>query len=349
MRRGRVIRRPGWARHLLVAWSISVTIGLATATATVAADPSIKLAAEPVGEGGQFFHRSLQPGEAAELVVDLANYGEAAVRARTFAADVYSIINGGFGARLRGEATSGTTTWLAYPTEVLEIEPGQAVRRSFTVTVPDATKPGEYITSIVIENEDPLVSAEGLAFNQFVRTAIAVSIVVPGPTEAAVELGQARHSFLDGRSVVGVAINNVGDLLLRPVGTMGIVTEAGDPIDNRQVAMDSVYAHTATWLEVVLDGPLAPGRYLARVDLADPARGGPVGGERPFVVGEDGSLSPVGPATAPTDTIELPIVGTVPRPDGTVLPFIIGSLIGGLAVALVAIGRRRRRDSRPGV
>ena len=349
MRRGGVIRRRGWARHLLVALSISVIAGLGTVTATLAADPSIKLAAEPVGEQGQFFHRSLQPGEAAELIVDLANYGEAPVHARTFAADVYSIINGGFGARLRDEPTSGTTTWLAYPTQVLDIEPGQAVRRAFTVTVPDSTEPGEYITSIVIENEEPLVSGEGLAFNQFVRTAIAVSIVVPGPGEVAVELGEARHSFLDLRSVVGVAVHNHGDLLVRPVGTFGIVTEAGDPIDNRQVSMDSVYAHTSTWLEVVLDGPLAPGRYLAKVDLADASRGGPVSGERPFVVGEDGTLRAVDPATAPTDTIDLPIVGSVPRPDGTVLPFIIGSLIGGLAVALVAIGRRRRRDSRPGV
>ncbi len=333
---------------MLVASSISAIVGLATVTASIAADPPIQLAAAPVDEQGQFFERSLPPGGSAELVIDLANYGEGAVRARTFAADVYSIINGGFGARLRDEPISGTTTWLDYPTQVLDIGPGEAVRRTFTVTVPAGTEPGEYLSSIVVENEEPLISGEGMAFNQFVRTAIAVAVVVPGPAEAAAELGEARHSFLDGRSVVGVAINNVGDLLLRPAGSFRIVTEAGDPVDDRMVAMDSVYAHTSTWLEVVLVRPLAPGRYLARVELTDAARGAPVRGERPFMVGEDGTGPAADSATAATDTVALPIVGNVPRPDGAVLPFVIGSFIGALAVALLAIRWRRRRDSHPG-
>lgn len=343
-----MLGRPGRATRLLAASTIAVVAGLLTVAATIAADPTIRLAVEPVGEQGQFFERSLRPGESAELVVDLANYGDAAVRARTYAADVYSIINGGFGARLRDEPISGSTTWLDYSTAVLDIEPGEAVRRTFTVTVPGAAGPGEYTSSVVVENEEPLVSGEGVAFNQFVRTAVAVLVVVPGPAQAAAELGEARHSIFDGRSVVGVAIDNVGDLLLRPAGSFSIVTDVGDPVDDRQVAMDSVYARTSTWLEVVLDRPLAPGRYLARVDLADAARSSRVAGERPFVVGEDRAAPNVDPEAAATDTVDLPIVGTVPGPSGALIPLVAGSLVGGLTVALLAVGWRRRRDARPG-
>lgn len=309
-----------------------------------AADPQIRLAVEPVGEQGSFFQRSLGPGETAELTVDLANYGTMTTTARTFAADVYPIINGGFGARLRDEPTSGTTTWLDYPGEALEIAPGQAIRRTFSITVPTDTQPGEYITSIIIENEDPVSSGEGVAFNQFLRSAVAIVVVVPGATESALELGDARHSFLDGRSVVGVAINNVGDLLLRPAGSFSITTEAGDEVDARQIAMDSVYAHSSTWLEVVLDRALAPGRYFANVDVIDPDRGGAASGARPFGVGEPAGPGSGNPVAQSTDTIDLPVIGPVGGAIGVGMAFVGGIVLCAIAFGVLAFARRKRRD-----
>jgi hypothetical protein len=333
-----------------------MTIGLAAAfpasapgvAIVFAADPPIELAVEPVGEQGSFFERSLNPGESAELVVNLANYGETATRARTFAADVYPIINGGFGARLRDEPRSGTTLWLDYPTDVVTIEPGQAIRRTFSVTVSSDAQPAEYITSIVIENEDPLPAGEGVAFNQFIRSAVAILITVPGATEASLDLGDARHSFLNGRSVVGVAINNTGDLLLRPGGSFSITTEDGEQIDARQVAMDSVYAHSSTWLEVVLDGGLAPGRYFANVDVADPDRGGAAVGARLFVVGEDTGPGSSRPAAQSTDTIDLPVIGQVDSGIGAVMAFGGGVVLCAVMIGVLALARglRRKSDSR---
>lgn len=330
----------------LIGWVATFTVVGPIASLALAADAPIKLAIEPVGEQGSFFQRSLEPGGSAELIVDLANYGEAAVLARTFAADAYPLINGGFGARLRGEPVSGTTTWVDYPTEVVDIDPGRALRRTFTVTVPGDAHPGEYITSIVIENENPLASGEGVAFNQFVRAAVAIVVVVPGETEAALQLGDARHSFLDGRSVVAVAIDNVGDLLLRPAGSFTISTDAGATIDSRQVTMDSVYAHNSTWLEVVLDRSLAPGHYFANVDVTDPDRGGPVSGARPFVVGEDEIQRSPDPVTLETDTVDLPVLGTVGGATSALLAFCGGVLVCAIVVGVFAVTRRRRRDPR---
>jgi hypothetical protein len=348
------MRSPRERRSTAAAWfatlALAILAMLAPASA-MAADGTIRLAVEPVGEDAQFFERSLEPGASAELVVNLANYGDAAVKARTFAADVYSIINGGFGARLRDEPTTGTTTWLDYPAGVLTIEPGQAIRRSFTVTVPGDARPGEYITSIVIENDEPIESGGGIAFNQFMRSAIAVVITVPGPSVTKLELGDARHSFLGAQSVVGVAIDNTGDLLLRPAGTIVITTEAGETVDQRAVAMDSVYAHTSTWLEIVLDRGLSPGRYLAVVDVSDPDRGGGTSGSRPFEVGSDAVVPVIpNPGTAATDTVELPVIGPVATGGMVVPAFVIGITIGATAIALLALARRRRlvgRDDRP--
>jgi hypothetical protein len=318
-------------------------VTLAPALAS-AADGAIRLAVEPIGEDQPYFARTLQPGATAELVVNLANYGDVTIDARTFAADVYSIINGGFGARLRDEPATATTTWLEYPTDVLTIEPGKAIRRSFTVSVPGDARPGEYITSIVIENDQAVTSGEGIAFNQFVRAAVAVVITVPGDAQPALGLGVARHSFLGQQSVVGVAIDNTGDLSLRPAGTIAITTEAGEAIDRREVAMDSVYAHTSTWLEIVLDRGLAPGRYLAIVDIADPDRGGATSGSRPFEVGISTIAPSVpNPGTAATDTVDLPVIGPVATGGMVVPAFVVGLAIGATAIVVLLIVRRRRK------
>jgi hypothetical protein len=344
-RRGRAARYRRIVITLIGA-VVLVTVEWPIASVVLAADVPVKLAIEPVGEHGSFFERSLEPGSSAELIVDLANYGDAIVLARTFAADAYPLINGGFGARLRGEPITRTTTWVDYPTEIVDIEPGRALRRTFTVTVPTDAQPGEYITSIVIENEEPLTSGEGVTFNQFVRAAVAIVVVVPGETEAALQLGDARHSFLDGRSVVAVAIDNVGDLLLRPAGSFTITTDAGTTVDSRQVAMDSVYAHNSTWLEVVLDRSLAPGHYFANVDVTDLGRGGPAAGARPFVVGEDETPRSGSPVTLETDTVDLPVLGTVGTAPSALIAFGGGVLFCVVAIGAFTVTRRRRRETR---
>jgi hypothetical protein len=53
-----------------------------------------------------------------------------------YSADVYTIINGGFGARLRDTPQSGMTTSVDYATDVVALPAGKSIRRSFTVTFP---------------------------------------------------------------------------------------------------------------------------------------------------------------------------------------------------------------------
>ena len=113
------------------------------------ADPGqIKLALLPVGQPGSYFDLTMRPGESRSFEITIANDGDSSIAARTYAADVYTIINGGFGARLRGEPETGMTSWLDYPTRVLQLAAGSRADSSFTVAVPAGTGPGEYITSL---------------------------------------------------------------------------------------------------------------------------------------------------------------------------------------------------------
>src|SRR4051812_9477393 len=79
------------------------------ATPTTTETP--RLGIRPIDYEG-YFTLEMKPGEKKKLTVELGNYGTQSVKARTYAADVYTLINGGFGVRLDGEATSGTTLWL---------------------------------------------------------------------------------------------------------------------------------------------------------------------------------------------------------------------------------------------
>ena len=138
-----------------------------------AADP-IRLSITPVGVAGSYFTLTAAPGTRPSLTVQLRNAGAGAVSARTFAADAYTLVNGGFGARLDGEATSGTTAWLDYAPQTLDLTAGASVQRSFVVAVPADAAPGEYLTSLVIQNAEPVTGSGGqgevgVAFRQVNR------------------------------------------------------------------------------------------------------------------------------------------------------------------------------------
>ena len=243
------------------------------AGSTVASDGHTKLALTPVGQSGSYFDLTMRPGETRRLEVDIANDGDAALVARTYAADVYTIINGGFGGRLRDEPQTGTTRWLTYPTDVLEVSAGMRTRRSFTVAVPEDAGPGEYITGLVLENDEPIRGDGGVAVNQIVRQAVAVVVTVAGQRSPALAIGEATHTILAGNSVVAVAVDNTGNVRLKPIVRFTLFDAAGAQVSQATVRMDTFYAHTATFVEVQLAALLRPGTYTVGLTLDDDIQG----------------------------------------------------------------------------
>jgi hypothetical protein len=291
-----------------------------------------------VGQAGSFFDLTMSPGEQRSLAVDIANNGETPLLARTYAADVYTIINGGFGARLRDEARSGTTAWLEYPTDLLQLSVGSGIRRSFSVTVPADAVPGEYITSLVLENEEPFLQPGALTLNQVVRQAVAVVITVPGKRSPSLLIGAASHKVVAGVSVVAVAVQNTGNIRLKPLVTFALSDVAGTLVAQATVPMDAFYAETATFVEVPLAVLLPGGTYTVKLTAEDSVQGLPVI-ERTIPLSVEA-------------TPESPNVGGVGR-GGTLIFSEGGMPLAGwvaivlagllLAVILASIARARRR------
>lgn len=256
-----------------IVFSVTVVIAaLATYGNAHAQTPSeqIRLGIAPVNVQGNFFDLTIEPGETRQLVVELSNHGTTTVSARTFAADAYTIHGGGFGAKLDGEPISGTTRWIDYPTSTLDLDPAKSIVRTFTIGVPKDAQPGQYITSLVIQNAVPIAGdGDGVSLNQVNRQAIAVNITVPGSTTPGLTIGAVAHHVAGVASVVSFNVRNTGDVHLKPSGEFVLRDDGGVEITRYPVVMDSFYAGMETQVEVPFGVHLDEGTYIATLTLSD--------------------------------------------------------------------------------
>jgi hypothetical protein len=274
----------GHRRALAICGVVAIALAIGP-TAALGRDGQVRLALSPVDQPGRYFDVTMGPGERRTFAVELADPSAVALPARTYAADVYTIVNGGFGGRLRGEPKTAMSTWLDYPDEVVALQPGQPVRRSFDVTVPDAAAPGEYITSIVLEDDAPIQGEGSLVLDQVVRQALAVVVTVPGPRAPELSIGAATQREVAGMSVVSVAVANPGNVRLKPAVEFGLFDATGARVSQATFQMDTFYAWTATFIEVPLAARLLPGAYTVRLSLHDDATGARAGADAiPLIV-----------------------------------------------------------------
>jgi hypothetical protein len=326
---------------------------LVVGVATAHADGVVKLSLRPGGESGAYFSLAMAPGERRALKVQLGNGGTEAVRVRTFAADAFTLVNGGFGARLDGEPTTGTTAWLAYPTETLDLEAGEALDRTFVVVVPADAKPGEYQASLVLQNADPLggpgaAAGVAVAFKQVVRHALAVSITVAGPLAPGLQIGAASQKPTGDGTILTVGVNNTGNVRLKPTGELVLRDAAGRELGRHPVAMDTVYAGTETTAEMPFARPLDPGEYTVTASLADAsgasAMSGPLALSVPRPAAGVDAAAPAAPGRAtlvqaPPTSAASPVVGiSVAWADPSPVMLVVGVTSMGMGMGFVLSG-----------
>lgn len=329
---------------LLTAVLAGTLLGGASIAGPAAAWPAseaspVQLSLKPVNQPGSYFELSLEPGQTEKFEVELGNHGPKPIAARTYAADAYSITNGGFGAENRDGTPSATTSWISYPTEVLQLDPEQANIRTFSITVPADTEPGQYITSLILENDALVEGSGGVALDQVIRQAVAVSIRVPGILNPGFAFGAAGHKVAAVHSVVDVELTNTGNANVKLTGGVTIKDASGKTVSEAPVTMGSVYAHDATRVETALASVLNPGQYTLDVTLTDAAtKVTSTGTALPFTVTADDvrKARAAQPAALP---------GVAQDTGPSVLPYVVGTALMALLVVLLLVSRGKRMAS----
>ncbi len=307
----------------------------------------VSLGIAPLEYTGQYFDLTMAPGESRALKVEVANHGAKQIAARTYAAGVYTIINGGFGARLDGEPVTGTTNWLAYPPQTIDLPAGKGLTRSFTVTVPESAEPGEYITSLAVQNAEPTAAGNGgVVIKQVQRQVIAVAITVPGARTPALVIGPVGHKYLASKSILSAILTNAGNVRLKPSGELVVSEKDGREISRVPLTMDSVYTGDTTSIEVPFEKALLPGDY--RLTLTLNYEGGTASAVGVPLNVPKATLAEA--AGAPTDASKFATVNQQQpaAQAGRAAPTVMGGAAAlALVVALVIVRLRRRRSPRP--
>lgn len=238
-------------------------------------DSGPKFILRPIdGQDGGFFTVQAKPGTTTDLTAVLGNAGTQPIDLRTFSSDAVNLVNGGFGIKEEEDTRTGPTTWIDWEAETFSFEPGEGIERTFSVTIPEDTPPGQYIAGISLQTAEPIEIQGSTMFNQIIRKAVAVFIVVEGDTTASFELGEPEIVTTTGGSRLEVPVTNSGDVLVKPAGAVTLTTADGREVFSADIAMGSVYANLeGTLLAIPLDNSLAGQEYELSLNLVDEATG----------------------------------------------------------------------------
>lgn len=238
-----------------------------------AEEPGILFGIVPVGDHPDGYFRDIEvsPGQSTVLQVDLVNMSSVEVSFDVFITNAYNAVNGGFAAGARGDSITGPASWINFEPLAVVLGPGESERVSLTVSVPEGTSPGQYISGMVMSMQDTLAIPGTDQLDQKLSYAISVGILVPGDLTYSFELGQP--TFLYESSTISVPIVNTGNHLLQPEGKLRVTDTKGKEIVTADIKMGSIYGGMSTTVGISIPPQSEGGDVLVTLDLTDPSSG----------------------------------------------------------------------------
>lgn len=222
---------------------------------------------------GSFFDVRQEAGTRDRYTVVLANTNDEArgeFRGRVFAVDVRTALNGGLETGGPEDEKTGTTTWLDFPNDIVTLEPGKGIERTFEVTVPDDTPPGEYVTALCFETAEPLPIPGVPNLKQNLRKTIAFYITVPGDVHPEFSIENIHMVVDETWSGLEADIVNSGNIRVKPEGRLTVSTTDGEPILTTEIAYDAFYAGQTGRIQYGFGDLLPAGEYDVTIELRDP-------------------------------------------------------------------------------
>lgn len=254
--------------------------GAATSDATPEAEdealvPSFTIYPKETGPR-TFFDATQDAGTSQDFTVVLVNAGGAEhgdFVGRTFAVDVRTKVNGGLESGGPNEAKTGATTWLDYPNDEVTLAPGKGIERTFTVTVPEGTPSGQYVTALCFETAEPIAIPGVPNVKQNLRQTIAFYLTVPGEMRPEFSIENVHITSDPIWSGIEAEIVNSGNVVVRPEGRVTVSSLDGTPLVTNEIAFGAFYAGQTGIIQTGFGDVLPSGEYLITIELRDPETG----------------------------------------------------------------------------
>ncbi len=341
-------------RRLAAAIAVGIAL-VATCSASAASQKAPVFGLRAVGNPARgYFVYTMAPGAVRTGAVIVSNVGTAAGTVHLFTADGTTGPTSGTVYKTNS-APTGAGTWVRLARTSFALAPGGHRTVPFTVRVPVAAKPGQWVSGIVAETAHQVaVQKPGQKAHVQITirdlTIVAVQVNVPGPPVIAFSIGNVTTGGSKGFQKVIVHFANTGNVLVKPRGTVTILDKTGNVVEALPFKMDSFLPQTAIDYPLLLKKALAAGDYEAAVRLVVPGVAGTLGKvvtARPTFSVSNADVQQVFTSSKPTQP---PPGETTASSSGGVPTWVYAvaaaALLGLLVLLLLLLVRRRRRAGR---
>lgn len=227
-----------------------------------------------VTEKGYFIYK-MPPGGTSAGSLLVKNNGDKPLQVRLVVVPAMTAQNGGSTFGAPGSVTEGPGTWVKLAQSSLDLQPGTSSSVAFSVYVPASVRPGQYLAGIAAykpktEVTNHVTNGQDQAtaiLDVQMRYVVAVQVDVPGAWQA--DMAIPEVSFLEQPSgaFLGVRIENSGDTLLRPTGSIRVEDLSGNTVVERPINMGTFVTGTEVRYPVAWPSAPKPGSYKVRVEL----------------------------------------------------------------------------------
>jgi hypothetical protein len=181
------------------------------------------------------------------------------------------------------DATTGTTSgavyldktaqrqdvgsWLTIKKSSLTLAPGQSMLVPFQVTLPKNVRSGVHLGGIGMEvipiNQPKPITKEGNSVQIQTRiiTVIAVEVLLPGVPVEELSATSIQAGGENGYQSLQIALHNTGTMMLKPTGTLEVMTSHGALLQTLPIKMDTFLPMTSIRYPIYLKNALGPGDY----------------------------------------------------------------------------------------
>lgn len=369
-------RRGGALRAIIVPFML--LLGLMISVPAVRADDSAPQfgirPANPTAETstGGYFTLKAQPGATLKDAVLVANPGTVPVKILLYAVDATSGQNGGAVYMNNDDPRKDVGSWITLEQSSVDVPPQKQTTVNFTMALPKDVRSGQHLGGIVAQlvqggnatalNADQ--QSAGFGITTVTRALTAMLVDVGGqPGAPSLKINGAQIAQMDGLPTLTLALQNDGNALIKPQGSVTVVDATGKTVMNTPLSLDTLVPQSTIAYPVQADPPATPGTYKVHATL-DFGGSAPAVFDGPITVTVAPTATPVtsgrtratpqanaggAAANAPGAGAVITNADTAKGGTSPLIP-ILGGVIGGFAILTVGLGlfiaRSRKRQPR---